>query len=202
MIYDTDTTTKTNLHLKVDFGSIEASKSNSYNLTPQQLNKLKALPCPCVAFSQAFLFNSFRWLFLGKLDGNCFTVSLWTRDEKSVPMGGTPQSILFFISSHVMSLHQSSSPSVKPVARLVSAHSTLFRFAVQYGELSSSAGTVLRAPRGPIWPFEHVVAPSPAERLCERPVPTVHPRRVTRFCQDTAVGPSHCQKTGSRSPSP
>ena len=71
-------------------------------------------------------------------------------DEKVYPWGVPPRVSFCSYHSHVMSLHQSSSPSVKPVARLVSAHSTLFRFAVQYGELSSSAGTVLRAPRGPI----------------------------------------------------
>ena len=51
--------TKTNQHLKVDFGSILASTSNSFNLTAQHLNKLKALPSPCAAFPQAFLVISF-----------------------------------------------------------------------------------------------------------------------------------------------
>ena len=47
--------TKTNQ--PVDFGSILASTSNSFNLTAQHLNKLKSLPSPCAAFSQAFLVN-------------------------------------------------------------------------------------------------------------------------------------------------
>ena len=65
--------TKTNQHLKVDFGSILASTSNSFNLTAQHLNKLKPLPSPCAAVSQAFLVISFRWCSLGELAGNYFT---------------------------------------------------------------------------------------------------------------------------------
>ena len=73
-------------------------------------------------------------------------------DEKVYPWGVPPRVSFSSYHSHVMSLHQSSSPkeSVKPVARLVSAHSTLFSYAVQHGEFTPSAGIVLGAPCGPI----------------------------------------------------
>ena len=66
--------------------SLYQCNGNSCNLTAQHLNKLKALPCPFVAFSQAFLLNSFRWPILGKLEGNCFTISLgttWPETQKN-----------------------------------------------------------------------------------------------------------------------
>ena len=76
---------KNKQHLKVDFGSILGSTSNSFNLTVQHLNKLKALPSPCAAFSQTFLVISFRWRFLGELAEKYFTISLRTpRDPKRI----------------------------------------------------------------------------------------------------------------------
>ena len=77
--------------------------------------------------------------------------------------------------------------SVKQAALLVVVHSTLFSYAVQHGEFTPSVGVVRCT-------FDR---PAVKKRLSARPVPARYPREDTRFCQDTAVGPSHCPDFGS-----
>ena len=73
-------------------------------------------------------------------------------DEKVYPWGLPPRVSFRPRHPHVLPLHQSASwvDSVKHAALLFLAHSALSSLAIQDGELSSSVGVVLSAPRGPI----------------------------------------------------